>query len=378
MYYLSLVLYFKDSILAVFIDIFIDFEIKINGNVFGNYNKTVWMLREKITIKEIAKQLNISVSTVSRALRDTYDVSEATKKAVQELAKELDYEPNQLAKNLVKSSTKTIGVIVPNLGYYYFTAVIEHIEKAAHQAGYSVLISQSHENYEREVQNVQNMIQSRVEGVIISLTRETQDVMHLRRFHKHNIPFIQFDRYNDSAQAPKIIVDNALAAYNLTSHLIEQGAKRIAFLAGPENLSISNERIKGYKRALEENEISLPSEYVAHCDYSQKDIEQKAENLLNINPLPEAIISISDRIGFYLIHAINTRQLSVPKDIKIGSFNNEPLSALFNPPLTTIAQPVEEIGRLSVQHLLKQMKSEQFTDETVVVDTELFIRESSK
>lgn len=378
MYYLSLVLYFKDSILAVFIHIFIVFGIKINGNVFGNYNKTVRMSREKITIKEIAKQLNISVSTVSRALRDTYDVSETTKKAVQELAKELDYEPNQLAKNLVKSSTKTIGVIVPNLGYYYFTAVIEHIEKTAHQAGYSVLISQSHENYAIEVQNVQNMIQSRVEGVIISLTRETQDVTHLRRLHKHNIPFIQFDRYNDAAQAPKIIVDNALAAYNLTSHLIQQGAKRVAFLAGPTNLSISNERIKGYKRALEENGISLPDSYIAHCDYSQKDVELKAEDLLNINPLPEAIIAISDRIGFYLIHAINTRQLSVPKDIKVGSFNNEPLSALFNPPLTTIAQPVEEIGRLAVQHLLKQMKSEQFTDETVVVDTELFIRESSK
>jgi len=212
-------------------------------------------MRHQVTIKDIAKRLNISVATVSRALRDLPDIHPDTKKMVVDLALELDYQPNVLATSLVKSKTKTLGVIVPDLGYYFFSTILKSIEEAAILAGYSLLITQTQESYERELINIQNLSRGQVEGIIISLSRETVNLDHLTRLQKRGIPLVFFDRDSDEIHASKVMVDNEQSAYEAVKHLLLAGCKRIAFLAGPKNVSVSNQRISGYLRALAESGV---------------------------------------------------------------------------------------------------------------------------
>ena len=209
-------------------------------------------MRHQVTIKDIAKRLNISVATVSRALRDLPDIHPDTKKMVVDLAEELDYQPNVIATSLVKSKTKTLGVIVPDLGYYFFSTILKSIEEAAIAAGYSLLITQTQESYERELINIQNLSRGHVEGIIISLSRETVNLDHLTRLQRRGIPLVFFDRDSDEIHASKVMVDNEQSAYEAVKHLINTGCKRIAFLAGPKNVSVSNQRISCYLRALAE------------------------------------------------------------------------------------------------------------------------------
>ena len=198
----------------------------------------------QVTIKDLAKHLGISVATVSRALRDSSEISAETKRSVMELAKAWDYEPNQLAMNLVKSRTKTIGVIVPSLGYYFNSATIIGIEDAAIEKGYSILIAQSGELYQRELTNIQNLSRGQVDGFLISLSRETTDYEHFKRLQRKGIPLVFYDRICEEIETSKVVVDNEKAAYEATKHLIEQGYYRVAFLAGPKNVLLSNLRIK--------------------------------------------------------------------------------------------------------------------------------------
>ena len=222
------------------------------------------MKNTPVTIKDIARSLNISISTVSRALRGLPEIHPDTRNAVVKLAEELDYQPNQLAKNLAKSRTKTIGVIVPNLSYHFFSAMLNSIEEAALQAGYSVLVCQSNESYLREITNIQNLQRSQVEGFIISLSRDTDNYEHVERLARKNVPLVLFDRYAESIDVSKVIVDNEAAAFKATEHLIENGCQRIGFLAGPARLLLSNQRIKGYQAALAKHNLLVGDQYVLH------------------------------------------------------------------------------------------------------------------
>jgi DNA-binding LacI/PurR family transcriptional regulator len=202
------------------------------------------------------------VATVSRALRDLPDIHPDTKKLVLDLAQELDYQPNVLATSLVKSKTKTLGLIVPDLGYYFFSTVVKAIEDAAIAAGYSLLIAQTQESFERELTNIQNLSRSQVEGIIISLSRETVNFEHLTRLQRRGIPLVFFDRDSEEIDASKVMVDNEQSAYEAVKHLIENGCKRIAFLAGPKNVSVSNQRRLGYLRALGEAGIEADANLI--------------------------------------------------------------------------------------------------------------------
>ena len=332
-----------------------------------------------VTIKDIARSLNVSISTVSRALRGMPEIHPSTRDAVLRLAEELDYQPNQLAKNLAKSRTKTIGVILPNLSYYYFSAMLNSIEEAALQAGYSVLVCQTNESYLREITNIQNLLRSQVEGFIISLSRDTDNYEHVERLTRKHIPVVLFDRYAESINASKVIVDNRAAACKATEHLIENGCRRIAFLAGPARLVMSNQRIAGYQEALLNHGLPVIEQYVVHSDYTSESAIIQTLALMSLPQPPDGIVMISDRLAFSAIYVMKQKGIRIPDDVAVISFNNEPVSALFSPTLSSIEQPIQEMGAEAVRLLLRELDAVDalVPKETRVMETQLIVRASS-
>lgn len=330
-----------------------------------------------VTIKDIAHALNLSASTVSRALRGMPEIHPETRQAVLQLAQEMDYQPNQLAKNLVKSRTRTIGVILPTLSYYFFSSVLNSIEEAAMQAGYSVVVCQTNESYLREVAQIQNLLNSQVEGFIISLARDTQDFDHINRLLRKQIPVVIFDRYAEGIEASKVIVDNKLAAFKATEHLIENGCRRLGCLAGPPNLLISNQRLEGFKEALKTYDLPYHERYVFHSDFTQENSMMQALGIMALPEPPDGILAMSDRIAFSTMYALKQRGIRIPEDVAIVSFNNEPTCIYLSPSLTSVNQSIQEMGSQVVRLLLKQLESEHCVPETVTLPTQLMVRESS-
>lgn len=330
-------------------------------------------------MKDIAKVLNISIATVSRALREMPEIHADTRRAVMRVAEELDYQPNQLAKNLVNSRTRTIGVIVPNLSYYFFSALLNSIEEAAMQTGYSVMICQSNESSLREKTHVQNLMRSQVEGFIISLPRDTSNCEHVERLVRRNVPVVLVDRHTDSLEAFKVVVDNYDASYKVTKHLIDNGCQRIACLAGPPQLLISNQRIAGYKDALTAHGLPVIDEYILHCDYTQESTIMQTLRLMSLATPPDGLLTISDQIAYSAIYALRQKNVRIPDDLTIASFNNEPFSALLSPTLTSVSQPIQQMGVEAMRLLLMQIDSGDAVlhPQTTVMNTQLVVRESS-
>ncbi|MEZ0484437.1 LacI family DNA-binding transcriptional regulator [Fibrella aquatica] len=336
------------------------------------------MKNTPVTIKDIARKLNISISTVSRALRDLPEIHPDTRKAVVRLAKELDYQPNQLAKNLVKSRTKTIGIIFPNLSYHFFSAMLNSLEEAFMQAGYSVLVAQTNESYVRETVSIQNLLRSQVEGFVLSLSRDTADLEHIERLVKKGLPVLLLDRVADMSSVSKVMVDNQAAAFKATEHLIEQGCRRIGFLAGPSQLSLSSERINGYLAAAYQYNVTAGDQYIRHCDYTNENTILQTLSLMSLPQPPDGVVAISDRIAYPALYAMQQKGLVIPRDVAVVSFNNEPVSAYVSPTLSSINQPIAEMANETVRLLLRQIESpEALCSETKVFETQLIIRESS-
>lgn len=337
------------------------------------------MRNAPVTIKVIAKTLNISLSTVSRALRGMPEVHPDTRAAVQRLAAELDYQPNQLAKNLAHSSTRTIGVIVPNLSYHFFAAMLNSIEDAAMQAGYSVLVCQSNESRLREAMNIQNLMRGQVDGFVISLARDTNNYEHIERLIRKNFPLVLFDRYAEGIEASKVVVDNYEAAFHVTEHLLTNGCQRIGFLAGPPGLLISNQRLAGYRAALTHHGLAVDESHIFHCDYTQENTVAQTLRLLRLPRPLDGLLVVSDRMAFSAMHTLKQKGVCIPEDLAVASFNNEPFAEFQTPALTSVSQPIQAIGVETVRLLLKQLDSanEQPLVETRVLATQLVVRESS-
>ncbi|MCX6292818.1 MAG: LacI family DNA-binding transcriptional regulator, partial [Sphingobacteriales bacterium] len=253
-------------------------------------------MERQTTIKDIALALRLSTSTVSRALRDAADVSIETRKAVKALAEELDYQPNKLALSLLKNQTNTIGVIIPNLDYVMAT-MVKGIDEVALEAGYTVMVCQSDESFGREILNTKRLLDSLVDGFIVSVSSETMVYEHIKKIQTKKIPLVLFDRVINNINVPKIFLDNIEGARLATQHLIDQGYKRIAILAGPENLGISNDRKAGFIQTLKQNKIALDKNHIIHCDFNQDYAYIAAKELLSMNKRPDAIFAISDRLG---------------------------------------------------------------------------------
>ena len=336
-------------------------------------------MAHQVTIKDLARHLNISVATVSRAMRDMPEIKAETRDAVLKLAKEWDYQPNLLATNLVKNRTKTIGVIVPDLAYHFFASVIKGIEEEAIARGYSLLLTQTSELYERELTNVQNLSRGQVEGFIVSISQETTDFEHLKRLQRKGIPLVFFDRDADEIDVPKVMVDNVGAAYEATKHLIENGSKRIAFLAGPSNVTVSNLRQSGYEKAIQDSGLDLDESLVVHGNYNLQQAIKLTNELFELENPPDGLVVVSDRLAVGAIAALRKKNIRIPEDVAIVSFNDEPICTIVTPTLTSVSQPTFEMGKMAITLLINQIENSNCVDkpEVIVFKTELKIRESS-
>lgn len=330
------------------------------------------------TIKDIARKLHLSTSTVSRALRGQPDVNAETRKAVMVLAEEMDYRPNKVALSLLRKHTYTIGVLVPNLDYFFATAV-RGIDEMALEAGYTVMVCQSNEAYGREVVNTRRLMESRVDGLIISVSSETKTFDHFRRLQEKGVPMVFFDRIAAGITAPKIVLDNYDGAFRATEHLITQGRQRIAYLAGPGNLSISNKRKEGYIAALRKHKIRVDEHLIVHCDFDQQYAEIATAELLRSKKRPDAIFTVSDRLAVGAMLAIKGKGLSMPGDIALVGFNNEPVTSLLSPSISSVDQPAFEMGKEAARTFIELLNSDdQYEDKTITLKPSLIIRESSK
>ena len=329
---------------------------------------------EATTIKDIAKALGLSTSTVSRALRDSYEISEETKKLVLECAEKLNYRPNPIALSLKERRSRSIGVVVCEIANNFFSQIINGIESVAYERGYNVIIAQSHESYEREIMDLQFLASRSVDGLLISVSTETNDTAHLKSLHDRGLPIVFFDRILEGLETHSVGVDNFKGAYEATEHLIKSGYKRIACLTNSEYLSISNERLTGYKEALLSYKMNVKENYIQHCFYGGM-----INALVTQKQKPDAIFTTSDKLTTGCLKTLHRRGLKVPADIALVGFSNSDIAELLHPALTVVRQPAYEMGRAATELLLQQIESKrpikQF--EKRVLLPELTIRHSS-
>ncbi len=338
---------------------------------------------EAVTIKDIAKALSLSTSTVSRALRDSYEISAETKKLVLEYAREINYRPNPIALSLKEKRSRSIGVIVCEIANTFFSQTINGIESVAYDKGYNVIISQSHESYVREVIDLQYLASRSIDGLLISVTTETKDFSHLRELHERGFPIVFFDRVVDEIKTHKVVANNHKAAFEAASHLIRKGYKNIANLANAPNLRITQERVEGYRKALSGNGLKVEESLIQYCEHGgliYEEVEEALDKLYNQKPLPDAIIATADKLTTSCLRYFAKKGLKVPDDVALIGFSNSDLTELLNPPLTVIRQHAFKMGEIATQLLLSQIESKRpvVDFETIVLDTELIIRQSSR
>lgn len=337
------------------------------------------MKKGQVTIRDIALKLNISISTVSRALRGAPEINKETRKNVISMAEKLNYEPNQIAQSLRTQKTHTLGIIVPDLVTHFFSSNISGIQEVATKEGYNIMICQSNESYETEVRNIHTLVASRVDGLLISLSRETTNFNHLKALQDKGIPLVFFDRVSDEMNSSKVTVDDDDAAFKATEHLIEMGCKRIAHLSGPEKLSICKNRLQGYKKALSKYGIQPAMELIRHSSLSEEDITAHVNAFLDLAQPPDAIFAINDPVAIKVMLILKERGVKIPEDIALVGFTNEPVSALIEPSLTTMAQPAYQMGQIAAREILAQInRSEEFIPQSVILKTELIVRNSSR
>jgi len=340
------------------------------------------MRRTQVTIKDIARELGISPSTVSRALKGHPDISSETKKQVTALAEKLNYQPNNIALSLRQKKTNTIGVVIPELIHFFFSTVISGIEDVAYDAGYNVIIAQSNESYEREVTDTRALFNSKVDGMIISISRDTKDFSHFRNLFDNGIPLVFFDRVCDGIDTDKIIIDDMEAADEATQHLIDQGSKRIIHLAGPLNLLIGQKRLQGYKQALTRNNIPVDEKYIIDCgEGAEEEARQIILSFLDENnQKPDGIFATNDVAAIGAMMALRERGIKIPEEVAVVGFGNWRFSAMTDPPLSTVEQPGYEMGKEAALHLIHQIEldnDDEFEPKTKVLKTSVIARQSS-
>lgn len=333
----------------------------------------------QFTIKDLARELGISPSTVSRALRDHPDISKATKARVVAAADKHNYQPNQLAQSLQKKRSNTIGVIVPEIRHHFFSTVISGIEEIAYEHGFTIMVCQSNEQLAREIINTQAMVANRVAGLLIAISSETTNYDHLSSALSQNVPLVQFDRVVEDLTTSKVVVDDYTASYGAVTHLIESGYRRIGHMAGQDGISLNRKRFEGYRDALRDHGLEYEDKFHLHGGYREEDGRKGAKRFLELDELPEAILAINDPVAVGLFAEFKKAGVRIPEDVALVGFSDTPAAALIDPPLTTVYQPAFEMGRTAVSLLMKQfdLEDEPFIPETVVLDTKLLIRGSS-
>ena len=337
------------------------------------------MKPRQTTLNDIAKALNVSISTVSRALKDSYQISTARKKEIIAMAKSMDYLPNPLALGLLNNRSFTVGVVVPKIGYHYNSSAISGMEEVLEKHGYTVMICQSNESHEQEIVHVKNLVASRVDGIIASLAESTMDVSHFIYAQKKGIPVIFFDRVPEYTMVSKVITDNEFGAMTAVEHLIATGKKRIAYIAGPLNFRISSIRYEGYKRALEKHGIEIDKNLLIHCEFMHDMGYKACHRMIREGITFDGIFAINDGACAGVIAALNELGINIPEDVAVVGFNDEPFNIFLQPTLTTIRQPSYEIGKEAARIFLEErdFDLDTFTPTTKILKTSLIQRGST-
>jgi len=335
---------------------------------------------KEVTIYDLARKLNISSATVSRALNDDPVVSKKTKKSVFDLAKEMGYRHNRFASNLRKQTTNTIGVIVHELNSNFITSVLAGIESITTDAGYDMIIAHSAESYEKEKANALNLFHKRVDGLISSLAFDTTSLDHFKVFEDKKIPVIFFDRVEENSDTIKVIIDNYRCGYLATQHLIEQGCKRIAMVTASLKRNVYAQRHKGFIDAQYDNKLPLDDELVMIRDLTEASARDCAMDILALDPRPDGLFITSDFVAALVMQTLKENGMRIPEDIAVVGFNNDPITRVVEPHLTTINYPGFDMGEIAARNLINHLKglSNIKHTSTIIVRSELVIRDSSR
>ncbi|WP_215223710.1 LacI family DNA-binding transcriptional regulator [Echinicola shivajiensis] len=335
--------------------------------------------RKKATIHDIASKLGITASTVSRALNNHPRISDATKKLVQKAAKEVNYQPNNIAAALRNGRSKLIGIVVPTANRNFFSSVVRGIEEIANQLNYKVIICQSYENFEKETQTVDALLSARVDGIIMSIGKNTDDFEHLERVVEKGIPLVLFDRITEEVAVNQVVIDDYIGAYKSVEHLIENGFTKIAHFTNPRKINIYSERLRGYADALKDNGIPFDQNLIIESNMQLEDGQQSTLKMLEEGIDFDAIFSSSDYAAMGALQILKEKGIKVPEDVGIAGFGNEPFTSFTTPSLTTVDQVSIPMGNVAAELFFELLKADpkKFVPQKTVLKPELIIRGSS-
>ena len=349
--------------------------------MFKRWNKYIYKLanKKKTTIKDIANVLGITPSAVSKALNNHPRISDKTKTAVLQIARNLDYQPNHLASALRKGKSNLVGVIVPRTNSHFFSSVIQNIEEVLNKEGYNIIITQSNESYKKECRNIDTLLFTQVDGIIASMANETINLEYFEKVKSKGIPLILFDRGENDLNVDYIGINDYDSSHMIVEHLIEQGCKRIAHIGGYKHTRIFNNRIKGYVDAIKKHNLPLDNELLIESSLTTEDGREKMTQLLALKNKPDAVYVAGDYAALGALQVLNEQHINIPKDIALVGFGNEPFTAMVTPTISSIEQHSAEIGKQAALTFLERVK-EPFVKQTlnkVILDAELIIRDSS-
>jgi LacI family transcriptional regulator len=332
-----------------------------------------------INLKHIAKELKLSVSTVSKALRDSYEIGKTTKEKVIAFAKEKNYQPNPFASGLRRNKSKTVAVVIPEIANNFFSLVINGIESVAQERDYHVLIYLTHEDFAKEQNIIKHLQGGRVDGILMSLSINSVDHSHLAEITHKGIPIVFFDRICHEIETAKITTDDFVSGLNATEHLIKKGCQDIAFLSLSENLSIDNKRKQGYLEALNKHDLPQNSRRIISCNNDDADNFKKIKTLLKSSKKPDGIFASVEKLAITTYEVCRELNIRIPKDLKIICFSNLATASLLSPSLSTITQPAYEIGKQAASVLFKYLDKNKtyIPNENIVLKSSLFAREST-
>lgn len=341
------------------------------------------MAEEKeITIYDIARHLNISATTVSRGLKDHPTINKNTRKKIAEAASKLGYQTNTFASSLRSKKTYTLGIIVPRLNSYFVASVLAGMEDAADKDGYNLIISHSLESVSKEIQNAQTMFAKRVDGLLVSLAYDTENIDHLLPFFNKGIPVVFFDRVFPHNDSTSVIIDNYTSAYEITKHLLEQGCRRIMHLGGNMLRNVYTERLRGYKQALKDCKVSFNKQLLYISTLNEQSGTDAAEYILKMKPAtrPDAVFAANDTAAVHCMIRLKAAGIRIPSDIAFAGFNNDPISKVIEPNLTTVNYSGYHIGEAAVTNLINHLNGISSTKKTntIILRSDLIIRESSE
>lgn len=335
--------------------------------------------KQNITLKALAKTLDLSISTVSRALNDHPDISWETKERVRTLADKHNYVPNLFASGFRSHRTHILGVIVPNISHYFTTTILKGILEEGENLGYRVIISESKNDEKKQSEMLQTMVQFGVDGVLMALSRKTKSVDEILKV-MHRLPLVMFDKVSGKIPCTEVVINEEEAAYNAVEHLINTGKRRIAIIKETEGSYNSEKRYQGYLRALKEYQIPIDEKIVLSTeDISLTKGRMMANILLSLKKRPDAIFAITDSAAIGVIKALNKFKVKIPEEIAVVGFSNSASSTIINPSLTTVDQPGNKIGRTAVKYLIDEIENpkEDMFSKTIEIKTNLIVRDSS-